>query len=244
MTDLLFAPHMLPFATALGLLLGLLALELISVLIGGSLLGLGGEADIDLDADVDLGLDVDPSFDLDGDFDIDALEALDATEVDLPEAETDLGGPGLAGWLGMGDAPFLIWLGALLMAFGLSGVALQNALIALVGTPLPAWIAGPAMLVPGVFFAKTFSGAFARVLPKTETQSVSSNHLGRRRGIVSQGTAARGKPAEVRVYDLYGNTHYLRAEPLRDSESIPQGTEVLVLRKSLNEGYRVVALPD
>ena len=57
-------------------------------------------------------------------------------------------------------------------------------------------------------------------------------------------TTARGRPAEVRVSDRFGNTHYLRAEPLRDDVSIAQGTEVIVLRQRYDEGYRIVALGD
>jgi hypothetical protein len=60
--------------------------------------------------------------------------------------------------------------------------------------------------------------------------------------VVSQGTAARGRPAEIRVSDRYGNTHYIRAEPLRDGTEIPQGTEVIVLRHRYDSGYLIVAL--
>ena len=42
--------------------------------------------------------------------------------------------------------------------------------------------------------------------------------------------------------DGHGNAHYLRGEPLKDDEVIPQGTEVLVVRKAQNQGYRLVAL--
>jgi hypothetical protein len=79
-------------------------------------------------------------------------------------------------------------------------------------------------------------------MPRTETQSVSTRQLGRRLGTVTQGTAARGSPAEVRVTDRYGNTHYLRAEPLSDAETIPQGAEVLVLRHRPTGGFRLIAL--
>ena len=61
-------------------------------------------------------------------------------------------------------------------------------------------------------------------------------------GVVTQGTARRGAPTEVRLTDRHGNTHYIRAEPLKDDDVIVAGTQVLVLRHKLNEGYRIVPL--
>ncbi|MEP6064923.1 MAG: OB-fold-containig protein [Paracoccaceae bacterium] len=235
MDNILFAPYMTPFSISLGLLFGLMALELIFALLGGSILGLGGDVDVDLDLDADV--DIGPDIDVGPELDIEGLDAGDTAEV-----ETDIASTGIAGWLGMGQVPFLIWLGAFLLAFGLGGLILQSVLLNSVGFTLPAGLAALAVFVPALGFARRFSRVFARLLPKTESSAMSENHLGRRRGIVSQGTAARGRPAEVRVFDRHGNTHYLRAEPLRDDQEFPAGTEVLVLRKTLNEGYRLVSL--
>jgi len=232
MFESLFQPHMTPFTIALGLLVGLMLLELVAALLGGSLLGMEADADLDLDLDAAPDLDIDADFDVGADVDAD---------FDLDTAEPSFS---LAGQIGMGKAPFMVWLAALLLGFGLGGMVLQTVLTNTLGTPLPAWMAGLAMAPVGLWFTAKFSSLFARVLPKTESQALSKNHLGRRRGVVSQGTAARGRPAEVRVLDQYGNTHYLRAEPLRDEEEIAQGTEVLVMRKSLNEGYRLIAVSE
>ncbi len=236
METTLFAPYLAPFAIALGLLFGLLALELVSLLLGGSLLGMGGDTDVDIDLDLDADFDLDPEFDLDPDLDLDGVGG-DGAEID--SAATPIG---LASWLGFGQVPFLIWVGSFLLAFGLGGVFVQSLMMRTIGFALPAGLAGLAMAVPAVGFARRFARTFARLLPKTETSAMSKNHLGRRRGVISQGTAARGRPAEVRVLDRNGNTHYLRAEPLRDDQEFPAGTEVLVMRKGLNEGYRLVAL--
>lgn len=234
MADILLASYMTPFTLALGLLFALLALELVSALMGGSLLGMGGDADAEFDLDVDAGTDFE-AFDMDGP-DLDVLDGPDA-ELEALEAPA-----GPLAWLGLGKVPFLIWLAVFLMSFGLGGFVLQTTLLSSLGFALPAGLAGLGMAPVGLWCARQFSSVFARLLPKTESAAVSKNHLGRRRGVVSQGTAARGKPAEVRVLDRHGNTHYLRAEPMRDDQEFPQGTEVLVLRKSLNEGYRLVAL--
>lgn len=226
MIDLLLAPALLPFSVALGLLFALMGLELISAMLGGTLLGLDSDADLDVDVD----LDAPDGFDL------------TSTAADF-DADVDVAStPSGSDWLGLGKVPTLIWLAALLLSFGLIGVTLQTLASGVLGAPLPALIVSIPSAFCGFWFAKRFAGVFARLLPKSESSALSERHLGRRRGVVSQGTASRGKPAEVRVIDGYGNTHYLRAEPLRDDETIPQGTEVLVMRKNLDEGYRLVAL--
>ena len=53
-----------------------------------------------------------------------------------------------------------------------------------------------------------------------------------------------GRPAEVRVIDGYGNAHYLRAEPLKEGETIAQGTEVLVIRDRRKGSYVLVAVSE
>lgn len=238
MTEFLLAPYMIPFTIALGLLFGLMALEIVAAFLGGTLLGLGGDADADFELDADAEFDVD----------VEAAEFSGADfggpEIESPEAGNPEVNPGVIAWLGIGKVPLLIWLGAFLLAFGLAGLIVQSIMVQTVGFAVPAALAALAMLPIGIRFARAFSGLFARLLPKTESTAMSENHLGRRKGVISQGTAARGKPAEVRVVDRHGNTHYLRAEPLRDDQEIAQGTEVLVLRKSLDEGYRLVALTD
>ncbi len=244
MTELLFAPYMMPFTVALGLLFGLLALELVAALAGASLMAGGGEADADFD--LDAGLDADLDVDLDG-FDVSDLDVdIDVDGIEIDGAETT--DPGVAGgllsWLGLGEVPFLIWLGVFLACFGLAGLILQTVLMQAMGFALPPTLASLVAALPAIGFTRRLARGLARLVPKMESEALSQNHLGRRRGVVSQGTAARGRPAEVRVTDRYGNTHYLRAEPLRDGEELPQGTEVLVLRKALHEGYRLVALND
>ncbi len=231
-----------PFTVALALLFGLLALELVFAVLGGTLLGAGGDGldgpDLDIDAP-DLG-DLDLDIDFDGiDMDAADLELPGFEEVEMPDGAAASSG-GIAAWLGFGKMPALIWLASALFAFGASGLALQSIVTGLLGFALPAVIAIVPAAAGAIWFTSRFGALFARMLPKSETQSLSERHLGRRTGTVTQGTAARGRPAEVRVTDRYGNTHYLRAEPLRDGSEIPQGSEVVVLRHRRDGGYLLV----
>jgi hypothetical protein len=248
MFDLFLTEGFFPFTLSLALLFGLLLLEILFAVMGGTILGAGGEAeapdldvdapdlgDLDIDLDID-GLEIDP-----GDLELAEFADLDAADGASAGAE---GAGGLAAWLGFGKMPALIWLASVLLGFGVSGYVLQLLITTFLGGPAPWLLPGAPAAIAAIFFAKGFGALFARLLPKTETESVSERHLGRRIGIVTQGTARRGKPAEVRVTDRFGNTHYLRAEPLRNDGEIAQGTEVMVLRHKYEGGYLLVPLSD
>ena len=241
MFDPLLTGPFVPFALALALLIGLLVLEILMMLIGGSILGADNDVDLDIDApELDIG---DLDLDLDG-LDIDAadLELGDAAlDVDAPDAP-EIADAAPAAWLGPGKMPSMICLASMLMGFGTSGYVLQSVLNGVLGFTLPAVLAAIPAVIIAAGFTRRFGAIFARMLPKTETHSLSERHLGRRAGIVTQGTATRGRPAEIRVTDRYGNTHYLRAKPLRDDAQIPQGSEVIVLRHRIKGGYFIVPL--
>ena len=247
MFDLYLTDAFVPFTIALALLFGLLALELLLLIVGSSLLGMGADAEIDVDIDTpDLGdLDIDfGSIDI-ADFEIADVGADAEVDLDLdvesgPGTGTEAVGP--AAWLGIGKMPILIWVAAVLMAFGLVGIVLQQTLLGTFGFALPAVVAVLPAGIVAILFAARFGNFFARVLPKTESTALSERHLGRRTGTVTQGTARRGSPAEVRVSDRHGNLHHLRAEPLKDEDVIPAGTDVLVLRHRHTQGYRLVPL--
>ncbi len=238
MFDFLLEGAFAPFTMSLALLFGLLALELVALAVGASLLA--GEGEVDLDVMDASGLDV-------ADFDLDIDADIDLGDFELADLEADAPGAAPAGplaWLGIGKVPFMIWLVVLLAGFGLSGMGLQLALHDGLGFDLPAWMAAIPAGAFGLWFARGFGGVFARLLPKTETEAMSERMLARRRGVITQGTASRGRPAEVRVMDRFGNTHYLRAEPLQDKDALDQGTEVLVLRDRRQDRFVLVGLSD
>ncbi|MEM8800628.1 MAG: hypothetical protein AAGF15_11180, partial [Pseudomonadota bacterium] len=104
-------PEAFPFSIALCVVLGLFILEIISLILGGSIMAIGSDApdiDVDLDADFDIDLDTDIDTDIDAGLDI---------EADL-STDTDIAPSGLLGWLGITEVPFLIWLVSFLTIFG------------------------------------------------------------------------------------------------------------------------------
>lgn len=224
MLDALATPPLAPFALAAAILALLLALEIVMLLLGGSLLA-------DMDAP-DAAPEV-PELQV---AEIEALEAGAAAPSAFALPDAPPASPPPLGLTGFGRVPFLIWLGALLAGFSATGLAIQAT------GPWPLWLALPPAALAAVLFARAASGAIARAVPQVTTAAVSPRHLARRRGRVTQGTMRRDRPAEVRVTDRHGNSHYVRAEPLRDGDVIARGAEVLTVWDRRASALRVVSL--
>lgn len=231
--DFLSEPGMRPFEIAFAIVLGLLVLELVMTLMGLSSLG---DSDSDLDLDVDTGeIDID-AVDLSGGGEV-TLEMLESAELGPPAPESvdqDLATPANGGfilnWLGVGQVPMTIWFAGLLTGFALAGYGIQLVLSwtvgHLIGPVTASAIATPAALVFASFAARTLG----RLVPKTQTTAIARRSYHRRRGIITVGTARAGRPAQVRFQDGFGNAHYTMVEPLDPKDTLPQGTEVMILR--------------
>lgn len=232
-----------PFSLALALLAALLLVELVALLLGASILG-SGSAGLEPSADMAEALDI---FDLDADAtpDVDTLlTASDVLDSKSMSPETSVPG-GLAGFLGIGHSPFMIWFASVLLGFGVSGFVLQWTAGAALGAPLPIPLAAGAALAFAIGFARRFTRLFARLLPKLETTATSAQFMAGLRGVVTQGTARSGMPADVRLRDRHGNIHYMRCEPFGATEVIAEGTPVITVRERLgsgNWGLRIIAL--
>jgi hypothetical protein len=220
MINVFLAPEALPFSIALAVVVGLFILEIIGSLLGATVLGLGGEGpDLDIDAEFDLSVDID----------IDAPDLDMDVVADIGDAPTTPAG--LLGWLGARDVPFLIWLVSFLTLFGLSGLVVQSIATRAIGIPLFTWLAVAIALVPAITVTRIIANWVALIMPKTETSAMRTRFLGGSRGTITQGTAMRGKPAEVKIKDRHGNIHYLRVEPLDDDGVFPEGSDVTLIRK-------------
>ncbi len=211
MTEIFFNAQSYPFTLSLTLVAGLFLLEIIMLILGGSFLSMEADApdmDVDLDADFDIELDLDVDTGLD---------------------------TGLAiapsGLFGLKEVPFMMWLVSFLTMFGLSGLVLQSALKATIGAPLPAVLAALIALPAGLFGARFIARVIARIMPKHESEAMRTRYLGGHHGTITQGVAKRGKPAEAKIKDRFGNFHYLRVEPLDDADVIPEGADVHVIRR-------------
>lgn len=215
MIELFLTPNALPFAIALSVTSGLFLIEIISLLMGATVLGLGGETpDLDVDADFDLSADIDSV-------------GLDADVV----GEISPAPSGILTWIGAHDVPFLIWLVSFLTMFGLFGLIIQSVAIATLGVPLFTLLAVVVALIPALGATRIIANWVALIMPKTETSAMRTRFLGGHSGMITQGTATRGNPAEAKIKDRHNNMHYLRVEPLDDAGVFPKGSDIILIRK-------------
>lgn len=160
------------------------------------------------------------------------------------DADIDANGNSAAlfSWLGLAaEMPLLVWLISLLACFSLTGVALQQIVTALFGTPLHGAIAGGIALVVALVLNAFVSRGLVRLLPGYESSVISSEELLMRRGTVLEGVARRGHPARAKVIDRHNQAHYVMIEPHDDADLIRQGETALLVRK---DGTTFFVLPD
>ena len=221
----LFHPALLPFTAAL-IVLGLIAtLELVGLLFGVAFSGLVDSAlpDIELDAEADLEMDAELGGD-GGPLHVDGPDI-----PDMPSA-----GPlsQFLSWLCIGKVPVLILLAAFLLGFGLSGLIVQEASQSLLGIYIwPILVAVPALMV-ALPTTRYLGLTISKIMPKEETDAVSRNAFIGAVATIIRGEAEQGKPAEAKLRDVNGTTHYILVEPDQTGLKFAQGNEVLLVKKT------------
>jgi hypothetical protein len=215
MFDFLLASENLPFTVALAVMFGIAFLEGVTVLMGFAISGM-------LDALL-------PDFDMD--FDIEA-------ELEAPSSISRM-----LSWLRVGKVPMLMLLIVFLTGFGLIGLALQSFLNGSFGFLLPNWLMSIPAFVLALPVVRIFGGALNRIMPSDESDAVSADSLVGRLATITLGTAASGSPAEARVRDMHGTTHYVMVEPDMAGESFAAQSSVLLVR---NEGavFKAITNPN
>ncbi|SEQ21221.1 Protein of unknown function [Amphritea atlantica] len=137
----------------------------------------------------------------------------------------------ILGWFYIGQVPFLVLLIILLTYFGLAGLFVQSMYRAVTGHLLYNWLAIiPATLLTLPLTRVSVKGV-ASVLPKDESEAVSSDSFIGRVAVVTTGTARVGSPAQAKVKDQHGQTHYLMVEPDKHQPDQPQGSQVLIIKQ-------------
>jgi hypothetical protein len=106
------------------------------------------------------------------------------------------------------------------------------------GILLPAAIAiWPAGII-ALFATRLGGGLLKPLLPREETQSVSQDSFIGCAAHINIGTARRGQPAEARLLDKFGRTHYVMVEPEHEEE-FKAGSAVLIIKRH-EHVYRVI----
>lgn len=134
-------------------------------------------------------------------------------------------------WLRVGQMPILILLIVFLTVFGLFGLGLQSMWSAFVGALMPRSIAVVLALCATIPCFRVVSGLLVRIAPRDETSAVSDTTFIGRVATITLGVAAKNSPAEARLEDQYGQTHYIMVVPDNEGDSFSQGEQVLVVQK-------------
>ena len=158
------------------------------------------------------------------------------------DADAEAGEPGVAGplgWLGFGRVPALVIVFSLLVAFGLSGVVIQWFASMFLG-PLPGAVASVPAFLTALPITRGLARGIARVLPSEETEASSSAGFVGRVATLGAATAKPGLPAEAKITDDHGQTHYVRVVP-EEGQALPAGSAVLLVTR---QGGVFGAVPD
>jgi hypothetical protein len=227
--EFLLVPQNKPFAVAIAIMFAIAALEVLSTLMGAGLSRMidsllpDSLGDIDLDADADIDADVDTDIDADIDTDVDAGVAHGG------------GGSGgdfalsvLLGWLCIGQVPILILAIIFLTVFGLSGLLLQGISSSVTGGLLPGGLISFPAAVVGIGGVRVFGRMFARLIPTVQSSAVSKRSFIGRIATITLGTARPNAPTQGKLYDSYGQAHYVMIEPDED-DVFETGDQVLIV---------------
>lgn len=209
----------LPFTTALVIFFAVGTIQTIGMMLG-----------------FDASSSVDDLFDIDADADVDIDTDMDVGDVDFVN--------GALSWLGVGKVPLMVILMSFNLLFGTIGTVIQFFAHDILGTALPLMGAVPLAIVGALFLNSYVTRFFARILPKEETYVVSADGFVGKTAVITIGTARFNLPAEARLKDIYGTTHYVRVRPKDSTVEFPAGTEILLLEKDGNVFTATSYLPS
>lgn len=214
-----------PFVIALLVMLGLAAIELISMLTGFSVNDAVDEFVISHSGMETLG------------------DAQTGMEAMTPNDATGVVARFLA-WLYIGRVPVLMVLIVFLTVFAVIGLVGQDVLRRVLGFALPGIIAAPAVFLLSLPIVRLCAGGLARLMPHDQTSAIRLSTLVGRTAVITGGVARAGLPAQARVTDAFGTDHYVLVEPEGAGETFATGTVVLLLRKTGSARFAVIANPN
>jgi hypothetical protein len=221
MIDFLLHPANSPFAIALAVMLVFTVLEIISASFGMGFSEMVDSILPEFDADIDVDVDVDA--------DIHAV-APDGNFDSLVK---------LLAWFRVGEVPVVMLFIVFLTGFGLSGLMVQYVSVSLVGVYMPTIIATGIGIIASIPVVRVCGGLLGKYMPKDETYVVSEKSFYGMIATVTLGTAEPGKPAQAKIRDKHGQTHYILVEPDTPGERFATGEQAIVV-KQVGAIYKVI----
>ena len=143
-------------------------------------------------------------------------------------------------WLYLGRIPLFVWLIIFLCVYSLLGFTIQAVVNQMTSMMFSAWIIAPACVFLCMPFVRFSAMLIARILPQDETTAIYSDELIGRTATIILGDARPQSPAQAKVKDQHGLTHYILVEPEQD-EIFSQGQSVVLTQKT-NVGFQATML--
>lgn len=215
MLEFITEPANSPFSIAILVMFGIAILEGICVVLGFGFFQF-------LDTLI-------PNLELDADIEL-------SSEIEAPSALSRF-----FSWLRIGKVPLLMLLIVFLTSFGLLGLAIQSFSFELFAVLLPAWLASVPAFMLTLPIVSGSGTVLEKIMPNDETEAVSEDSLVGRIAIITLGTAKKGYPAEARVKDQFGTTHYVMVEPNHQEKELISGSQVLLIK---NQGAKFIAISN
>ncbi len=215
MIDFFLSGDNIPFTVAIVLMLAIAVLEGVTSVMGMGISNLLDSILPDLDLDVDIDADVD--VDVDTDIDINT-------------------GPSIftkfLSWIQVGKVPLLVLLIAGLTVFGIAGFFVQSASKFFIGGYLPWFIAIFPALIISMPVIRVSAKILSKIIPDDDTSAVSQDSFIGQIATITLGKAEKGKPAEAKLKDKFGQTHYLMIEPDKENDIFRQSEQVLIVSRN------------
>ncbi|MGN0934903.1 YqiJ family protein [Acinetobacter amyesii] len=143
-------------------------------------------------------------------------------------------------WLYLGRIPLFVWLIIFLCVYSLLGFTIQAVVNQMTSMMFSAWIIAPACIFLCMPLVRFSAMLIARILPQDETTAIYSDELIGRTATIILGDARPQSPAQAKVKDQHGLTHYILVEPEQD-EIFSQGQSVVLTQKT-NVGFQATML--
>lgn len=154
---------------------------------------------------------------------------------EVQTVEVDLDGNNLfltfLDWLYLGRIPMLVWLVIFLTVYSLTGFITQMVFFSFTQFYLPLWLIAPACLIACMPLVRLSALVISRILPKDETTAIYSEALIGRTAQIILGEAKQGYPAQAKVKDQFGQTHYILVEP-EVATTFSMGQDVILTQKT------------
>jgi len=160
-------------------------------------------------------------------------------DVDVPDASASGLFTKLLGWMHYGRVPVLVILVCFLTAFGLTGMTMQAFVHGAVGFYLPSLIAVAAALFASLPFTRVFTALMARIIPRDETSAIAAEDFIGNNAVITIGTAVKGRPAEAKFADRFGQTHYVMVEPDEAGLEFTAQDRLILAEKSAKGYYAI-----